>query len=119
MTLERLPILPIGATADLSRTDDSLAIGGLVVVASDTEIVIEDFVFLAKEAPGVDIRLGIGDNFSDDVSISLKDITGKVYEGRRLRLTIPAGALGREFDSIGVFCFATGDLFDYAMFQSP
>lgn len=118
-TVERVPVLPIGTTADLTASDDSLGIEGTVTVVSATEIVIEDFVFLADEAPGVDIRLGIGKDFSDDVALSLKDITGKIYKNRRLQLTIPASAMGNEYDSIGIVCYDTGDVFDFALFQSP
>ena len=81
---------------------------------------IKNFVFLAEEAPGVDIRLGVGDDFSDEVAVSLKDITGKTYEGRSLTLTIPAAAFdGRTFDSIGVFCYDNGDLFDWVTIETP
>jgi len=118
-TIERVPILLIGTTANLTASDDSLGIEGKVTVVSATEIVIEDFVFLADEAPAVDIRLGIGKDFSDDVALSLKDITGKIYQGRRLQLTIPASAMGNEYDSIGIVCYDNGDVFDYALFQSP
>jgi hypothetical protein len=118
-TVERVPILPIGTTADLTASDDSLGIEGMVTIISATEIVIEDFVFLADEAPAVDIRLGIGKDFSDDVALSLKVITGKIYQGRRLQLTIPVSAMGNEYDSIGIVCYDTGDVFDFAFFQSP
>lgn len=114
------PLLPIGSTANWTETNDIIGIEGEIEFTSATQLVIRNFVFLAAEAPGVDIRLGVGDDFSEDVGVSLRDITGKTYEGRSLTLTLPAEAFdGRSFDSIGVFCFDTGDLFDYALIQTP
>ncbi len=116
--VDRQPILPIGASADWTATGDPIGIEGQIEVTSPEQIVIRDFVFLAAEAPGVDIRLGVDDDFSDGVGVSLKDITGDTYEGRNLTLTLPDEAFdGRSFNSIGVFCFETGDLFDYATFD--
>ena len=114
-TAEPEPIIPIGSTANWTETADSIGIEGEIEFLSATQVRIENFVFLAAEAPGVDIRLGVGDDFSDEVAVSLKDITGKTYEGRSLTLTIPAEAFnGRFFDSIGILCYDTGDLFDAA-----
>jgi len=87
---------------------------------SATQIRIRDFVFLAAEAPGVDIRLGVDRNFEDDVAVSLKDITGDTYEGGSLTLTIPDEAFdGREFNSIGVVYYDNGDVFDWALIEPP
>jgi hypothetical protein len=114
------PLFPIGSTADWTETNDPLGIEGEIEFISATQIRISNFVFLAAEAPGVDIRLGVGDDFSDGVGVSLKDITGDTYEGRSLTLNIPPQAFdGRFFNSIGVFCFDTGDLFDYALIEPP
>ena len=114
------PLFPIGATANWTETSDVIGIDGEIEFISATQLVIRNFVFLAAEAPGVDIRLGVGDDFADGVGVSLRDITGKTYEGRSLTLTIPAAAFdGRSFDSIAVFCFDTGDLFDSALVQLP
>lgn len=114
------PLFEIGASANWTDTNDLLGIEGEIEYTSATEIVIRDFVFLAAEAPGVDIRLGVDDDFSDEVAVSLKDITGRTYEGRSLTLTIPPeGFDGRSFNSIGVFCFDTGDLFDWAPIEAP
>lgn len=114
------PLFAIGATASWTESNDVLGIEGEIEYISATEIVIRDFLFLASEAPGVDIRLGIDDDFTDGVGVSLKDITGKTYEGRSFTLTIPAeGFDGRSFNSIGVFCFDTGDLFDWALLEAP
>lgn len=116
---EFIPVLPIGAIADFSASDDIVGIEGVVEVVSERELLIRDFVSLVEEAPGVDIRLGVGDDFSDEVALSLKDITGRLYEGRSVTLLIPDSASGRTFDSIAVFCFDTGELFDFAIFQVP
>lgn len=117
--IEAGPVLPIGAIADWTASPDPVDIEGIVEVVSERELAIRDFVSLVAEAPGVDIRLGVGDDFSDAVAIPLRDITGKVYEGRVLRLTIPPAALGRTVDSIAVYCYATGDVFDFAVFETP
>lgn len=114
------PIVPVGSTASWTLTNDTIGIEGEIEFTSATQLVIRDFVFLAAEAPGVDIRLGMGDDFSDAVSVSLRDITGKTYEGRSLTLTIPPAAFdGRSFDSIAVVCFDTGDVFDSALIERP
>lgn len=114
------PLFEIGATANWTETKDPVGIEGEIEYVSATEIVIRNFVFLAEEAPGVDIRLGVGNDFSDEVAVSLRDITGRTYEGRTVTLTIPpAGFDGRAFDSIGVYCYDTGELFDWALFDAP
>ena len=99
---------------------EALAGGLLASGVSATQIQIRDFVFLAAEASGVDIRLGVDRNFEDDVAVSLKDITGDTYEGGSLTLTIPDEAFdGRTFNSIGVVCYDNGEVFDWATIQSP
>ncbi|WP_420640936.1 hypothetical protein [Candidatus Leptofilum sp.] len=113
------PVIPVGSTASWTATDDITGIEGEIEFLSATQLVIRDFVFLAAEAPGVDIRLGVGNDFSDEVSVSLRDITGKTYEGRSLTLMIPAMAFdGRTFDSIGVVCYDNGDVFDSAPIET-
>lgn len=117
--IDREPIVPVGAMADWTATNDPVGVGGQVEIRSAEQIVIREFFFLAAEAPGVDIRLGIDNDFSDGVGVSLKNITGQTYEGRSLTLTVPDKAYdGRSFSSIGVFCFDTGELFDHALFES-
>lgn len=119
-TAESEPLFELGATANWTETNDPIGIEGEIEYISATEIVIRNFVFLAEEAPGVVIRLGVGDDFSDEVAVSLRDITGRTYEGRTVSLTIPpAGFDGRTFNSIGVYCYDTGDLFDWAVFEVP
>jgi hypothetical protein len=113
------PVIPIGSSASLTETNDLVGVEGEAEVTSENQIVLRDFVYLAPEAPGVDIRLGVGRDFSDEVAVPLKDITGNTYEGRDLKLTIPTTAAGRTFTSIGVFCYATGDLFDFAEINPP
>lgn len=119
-TVARTPLWAIGSTADWTATNDPVGIEGRVEVISADQIVVRGFVSFVSEAPGVDIRLGVGGDFSDAVAVSLKDITGDEYDGRTLTLTLPDAAFdSRTFDSIGVFCFDTGDLFDYALFEPP
>lgn len=117
-TVEREPIIPLGAKADFTASEDNIGIEGSVEVRSATELVIRDFVFLVYEAPGVDIRLGIGDDFTDSIAVSLKDITGKEFDGRVVNLRIPDSAFdGRAFDSIAVYCYVTGEVFDSVRFE--
>ncbi|MEZ4519627.1 MAG: hypothetical protein R3C44_23295 [Chloroflexota bacterium] len=117
--LPRLNPLPIGATADWTATDDLTGIDGTVTVNEDGTLTLAGFVFLAAEAPGVDIRLGVDGDYSDEESVSLRDITGKTYEGRSLTLTLPDEAYdGRRLNSIGVVCYNTGDVFDSAQFSA-
>lgn len=114
------PIFEIGARADLSATDDFIGIEGVFEIVSMTEIKVTGMLFTVVEAPGVDIRLGVDRDFSDEVSVSLRDITGKTYNYRDFTLTIPPEAFdGRSFNSIGIFCYDTGDLFDFAVFENP
>ena len=114
------PIFDIGVKADLGTTDDYIGIDGVFEIISMTEIEVTDFLFTVVEAPGVDIRLGVDRDFSDEVAVSLRDITGNSYENRDFKLTIPAAAFdGRSFNSIGIYCYDTGDLFDFAVFESP
>lgn len=119
-TVEHTEIIPVGSTADWTATLDPVGIDGVVEVIDVNKVRISNFVFLAAEAPGVDIRLGLDGDFSDVAAVVLKDITGQVYEGRSLTLTIPDAAFdGRAFDSISVFCFETGEIFDWALFETP
>lgn len=112
--------LQIGAIADFSISEDFYGIAGSAEIVSDTQIVISGFVSFLAEAPGVDIRLGIDGDFSDEVALSLKNITGKDFDGRTVTLTFPVGTLeSGRYDSIAVFCFDTGDLFDSAVFVLP
>ena len=114
------PIFDIGVKADLGSTEDYLAISGVFEIISMTEIEVTDFLFTVVEAPGVDIRLGVDRDFSDEVAVSLRDITGNSYENRDFTLRIPPAAFdGRSFNSIGIYCYDTGDLFDFAVFESP
>lgn len=64
-------VLPVGATADWTTSNDLVGIQGLVEVISERELVVRDFVSLVEEAPGVDIRLGVGNDFSDEVAMRL------------------------------------------------
>ncbi len=119
-TIDYQPLFPIGSTADWTATSDAIGIEGTIEFISATQLRISGFVFLAAEAPGVDIRLGVDRNFDDNVSVSLKDITGDIYEGGGLTLTIPDEAFdGREFNSIGVVCYDNGDIFDWALIEPP
>ena len=112
--------IPIGSIADWTSSADINGIEGIVEVTGVDEIVIQDFVSFVAPAPGVDIRLGMGRDFSDEASVVLRDITGKEYDGRTLTLTIPSAAFaGRSFNSIAVFCYETGEIFDYAEFAPP
>lgn len=114
------PIFKIGVVADLTATDDFIGIDGVFEIISMTEIRVTGMLFTVIEAPGVDIRLGVDRDFSDEVSVSLRDITGKTYDYRNFTLTIPPEAFdGRRFNSIGIFCYDTGDLFDFAIFETP
>ncbi len=118
--VEYYETIPIGSTADFTASDDIAGIEGQVEVISKTEIKIRNFVSLLAPAPGVDIRLGVNGDISDDVAIVLKDITGKTYEGRTLTLKIPDKAFdGRTYDTISVMCFATGEIFDVITFEMP
>lgn len=114
------PIFDVGARADLGATDDYIGIEGVFEVVSMTEIKVTGLVFTVVEAPGVDIRLGVDQDFSDEVAVSLRDITGASYNYRDFTLRIPSAAFdGRSFNSIGIFCYDTGDLFDFAIFETP
>lgn len=64
-------VLPVGATADWTTSNDLVGIQGLVEVISERELVVRDFVLLVEEAPGVDIRLGVGNDFSGEVAVRL------------------------------------------------
>jgi hypothetical protein len=120
VVVEYYETIPIGATADFTASNDIAGIEGQVEVISETEIKIRDFVSLVAPAPGVDIRLGVDGDISDEAAVVLKDITGKTYEGRSLTLTIPDAAFdGRTYDTIAVMCFETGELFDKTTFESP
>jgi hypothetical protein len=113
-------LIPIGSVADLTSSDDIAGIEGVVEVISVNQVRIREFVSLVSAAPGVDIRLGFNRDFSDEVAAVLKDITGDDYEGRSLTLTIPDSAYdGRSFNSISVFCWETGEIFDWATFDLP
>jgi len=114
------PIFDVGVRADLTATDDFIGIEGVFEIVSMTEIKVTGMLFTIVEAPGVDIRLGVDRDFSDEVAVSLRDITGKTYNYRNFTLTIPSEAFdGRSFNSIGIFCYDTGDLFDFAVFETP
>ena len=118
-TIEYSEIIPLGAIADWTASDDIAGIEGLVEVIDFNQIRITEFVSLVSPAPGVDIRLGMGRDFSDEVAVVLRDITGRDFEGRSLTLTIPDAAYdGRTFDSIAVFCWETGEIFDWAQFEN-
>jgi hypothetical protein len=118
--VEYYEIVPIGSTADFTASNDIAGVEGQVEVVSENQIKISDFVALLAAAPGVDIRLGIDGDYSDEVAVVLKDITGKNYEGRTLTLTIPDRAFdGQTYDGIAVICFDTGELFDAVTFASP
>ncbi len=118
--VEYYELIPAGSTADLTASNDIAGIEGMVEVRSETEIVIRDFVSLVSAAPGVDIRLGVDGDVSDDVAIVLRDITGKDFEGRSLTLTIPDRAFdGRTYDTIAMMCWETGEIFDQATFETP
>ena len=77
-------------------------------------------LFTVVEAPGVDIRLGFDRDFSEENSVSLKDITGNTYNYRDFILKIPTEAFdGRIFNSIAIYCYDTGDIFDVSVFEIP
>jgi hypothetical protein len=117
-TLEYFEIIPIGSTADFTASADLAGIAGMVEVTAVNQIKISDFVSLVGAAPGVDIRLGLDRDFSGGVAVSLRDITGQDFEGRTVTLTIPDSAFdGRTFNSISVFCFETGEIFDWVIFE--
>ena len=117
-TVEYYELIPIGSTADLTASEDIAGIEGLVEVTAVNQIKISDFVSVVGAAPGVDIRLGLDRDFSDDVAVVLRDITGDNFEGRSLTLTIPDSAFdGRTFNSISVFCWETGEIFDWVVFE--
>jgi hypothetical protein len=119
-TIDYQPLFPIGSTADWTASSDAIGIEGAVEFISATQLRIRDFVFLAAEAPGVDIRLGLDRNFDNGVAVSLKDITGDIYDGGSLTLTIPDEAFdGRQFNSIAVVCYDNGDIFDWALIEAP
>jgi hypothetical protein len=118
--VEYYEAIAAGSTADFTASNDVAGIEGLVEVRSETEIVIRDFVSLVSAAPGVDIRLGVDGDVSDDVAVVLRDITGKDFEGRSLTLTIPDRAFdGRTYDTIAVMCWETGEIFDQVSFKRP
>lgn len=115
-----VPPLPIGAIADFSLNNDILGISGVVEIVSDTKMVISGFFSPLDLAPGVDIRLGINGDFTDAVALSLKDITGRNFDGSTVTLNLPPGTLtSGRYDSIAVFCYDTGELFDFAVFVFP
>lgn len=114
------PIFDVGVIADLGTTDDIIGIEGVFEIVSMTEIKVTGMLFTVLEAPGVDIRLGVDRDFSDEVAVSLKDITGIRYNYRDFTITIPSEAFdGRSFNSIGIYCYDTDDLFDFAVFETP
>lgn len=114
------PIFNVGSVADFGLTDDYIGIDGRFEIVSMTEIEVTGLLFTVVEAPGVDIRLGIDRNFDDAFAVSLRDITGKTYNSRDFTLTIPSAAFdGRSFNSIAIYCYDTGDIFDFVLFDSP
>ena len=117
--IEYYEIIPIGSMADFTVSNDIAGIEGQVEVISENQIRISDFVSLVAAAPGVDIRLGIDGDYSDEVAVVLTDITGKTYEGRSLTLTIPDKAFdGQTYNGIAVMCFDTAEIFDKVDFTS-